>query len=68
MESDWIKIYETDKLYEADMIQAILEDSQIKAIIVNKQDTLYLIGDIEIYVSTDDSFIARQLIVEYKGE
>jgi hypothetical protein len=68
MESDWVKVYESDKFYEAERIQGILEDSLIKAFIMNKQDSIYMFGEIEVYVSTEDAFLARQLIMENEGE
>ena len=68
MESDWVKVYETGFPYEAEMIKGFLEENEINSIIVNMQDSAYHIGDVELYVHTNDSFIAHQLILQYKSE
>jgi hypothetical protein len=68
MEAEWVKVYETGFPYEAEMIKGFLEENDIKSIVVNMQDSAYLIGEAELYVTTEDAFRAHQLILEYKGE
>ncbi len=62
MESNWTNIFTTSKLYLAEMGKAILEDNDIEVIVMNKQDSFYLIGDIEIYVKPEDVIRAKFLI------
>ncbi|MFA6403798.1 MAG: DUF2007 domain-containing protein [Salinivirgaceae bacterium] len=62
MESNWIIIFTTGKLYLAEMAKAILEDNDIEVIVMNKQDSFYLIGDIEVYVKPEDVIRAKFLI------
>ncbi len=62
MESNWSIIFNTGKLYMAEMAKAILEDNDIEVIVMNKQDSFYLIGDIEVYVKPEDVIRAKFLI------
>lgn len=68
MSLDWVVVYTTDKAFDAEIVKAALESNDIPCILVNKQDSAYLIGDIEIYVSTENAFSAKQLILHSKGE
>ncbi|MFH1121399.1 MAG: DUF2007 domain-containing protein [Bacteroidota bacterium] len=61
----WVCIYTSVRLHEVEMIRVILGENQITAIIVNKQDSIYLIGEIELYVSFDDAFRAKQIIISF---
>jgi hypothetical protein len=47
----WFKLYTTKNYLEANMIKGLLEENNIKAIILNRQDSSYLaFGEIELYV------------------
>jgi len=58
----WTCIFTSAHLHEVEIMRAILEDNQINAIIVNKQDSVYLFGEIELYVRFEDAFVANQII------
>jgi len=68
MTDDWVKVYSSNQLYETELVKAILDDNEIGSIIMNKQDSAYLFGEIEVYVSAENAFNARQLIIQLKGE
>ena len=55
-------------VFEKIALCALLADNEIESIIMNKQDSAYLFGEIEVYVSPADAFKARQLIIQFKGE
>ena len=61
-------VYSSSQLYEAEMIKSLLADNDIECVIMNKQDSAYMFGEIDIYVPTDKAFTAKQLILELKGE
>jgi hypothetical protein len=63
----WVCVYTSGYLHMAEMIRGLLEENGITAIVVNKQDSVYLIGDIELYVSYDDAFVANQIINSKEG-
>jgi hypothetical protein len=68
MTSDWVVVYSSNQLYEAEMVKVLLDDNEIENINLNKQDSAYLFGEIEVYVSAENAFKARQLIIQFKGE
>jgi len=68
MYDNWVPVYSSSQLYEAEMVKNILVDNDIECVIMNKQDSVYLIGDIEVYVPTNETLKAKQLIIEFKGE
>ncbi len=64
----WSCIYTTTFLHEAELIKGMLEENLITAIVVNKQDSFYLFGDIEIHVPNANAFEATQLLKSSEGE
>lgn len=64
---EWIKIYSFESQYQADIIRAILQQNDVKAVTVNAKDSLFLIGEYELYVTKDFEKKALAIIEEYKG-
>ena len=59
---NWVCVYSSSLIYQSQMIRNLLDDAGIEAVIVNKQDSFYMIGDIEIHVAADDVINALQII------
>lgn len=59
---DFVKVYASNKLYLIEMLKAYLADNQIESFILNKQDSSYLFGDIELYVKKEDQEKSEKLI------
>jgi hypothetical protein len=68
MDSNWTKIYSSSELYRVEIIRGLLEENDIVSIIVNKKDSAYLFGEIELYVNVLDAFRAKQIIVKHNSE
>ena len=68
MFDNWVVIYSTAQLYEAEMVKDMMADNDIESVIMNKKDSTYGFGDIEVYVSTNEAFKAKQLILKFEGE
>jgi hypothetical protein len=64
----WTCVYSGTQLHEAVFIKDFLEGNNITTVIMNKHDSLYLIGEIDLYVSVEDAFNANQLINKLKSE
>ncbi len=62
MEKKWTKIYSTGKLYQAELLKGLLEENDIEAVIINKQDSAYLFGEMELYVDADNVMKATRMI------
>ncbi len=64
----WICVYSSNKPHEIEYLKVLLAENSIKAVEVNKLDSAYLFGDIELYVSAEDAFNAKQLISNLESE
>ncbi len=64
---EWIKIYSFDSQYQAEMSKDILEQNDVKAVIINAKDSLFLLGEYELYVHNSDEKKAISIITEFKG-
>ena len=61
-DTNWVIVYSFKLLYKAEMMQMILKDEGIESVIINKQDSSYLIGEIELYVNSIDLIKAKNII------
>jgi transposase InsO family protein len=62
--SDWSKVYITNQFHRAEIVIAVLEDHGIEASMIDKRDSSYLFGDIEVFVQEKDIEAARALITD----
>lgn len=68
MKDNWQCIHKTNYEYIAEIIKGVLADNQIQCYSVNKKDSAYLFGEIELYVSYDDVIRAKQILEREKIE
>jgi hypothetical protein len=68
MNMDWQCIFTTQFDHTAQIVKAILVDNEIECFIINKKDSAYLFGDIELFVSPDNVLKAKQIIKKEKFE
>lgn len=62
-EDNWVKVYESDKITEAEIIRALLEENEIPAVVMNKRDSSYpSFGPVEIFVRPEDETKAIEKI------
>ncbi len=61
-EHNWVMIYSSSSLIEVELRHGLLQCEEIESIVVNKKDSLYLIGEVELYVKQGDALRARQFI------
>ncbi len=47
------------------MVRQMLSDHNIQSFLVNKQDSAYKFGEVELYVNRDDVIRAKKLIQEF---
>lgn len=62
MYEDWQMIYSTPLMYQAELVRAVLKGFDIESILLNRKDSAYLFGEIEIFVQPDDVLRAKQII------
>lgn len=67
MEKNWIKLLTTTNPIEAEIIKQMLEAHDIPAVVMNKQDSSYRFGQVELYVHQSEAETAKMLIAEQKN-
>jgi hypothetical protein len=69
MEKDWLLVYETDQMYQAEIAKQVLSENDIESIIINKKDSSYLaFGNLELYVFEENYENALGLLKDMKVE
>ncbi|NJK85977.1 MAG: DUF2007 domain-containing protein [Bacteroidales bacterium] len=64
MENEWVSIFITSDQFYAELAKGLLEENNIEAVVVNKQDSFYHFGEIELYVKRDNIVKAKFLLKE----
>ena len=67
MKGEQVHIYSTGTLYFAELVRQMLADHDIPSFIVNKQDSFYKFGEIELYANRDHVIRAKKLIEEFES-
>lgn len=63
MEEHWVKVFESKQMIQAEIAREKLEQSDIAAVIVNKQDSLYpVFGMCEVHVPSKDLIKAQNIL------
>jgi len=62
MSNKWVNIYSSAYLHKVEIAKALLEEEKIESIIKNMQDSFYKFGEIELYVKSEDTLKAKQII------
>lgn len=68
MDSEWVSVYSMNQLHKSEILKQYLADNGIAAISVDKRDSNYLFGDIEIYVKRDLVLKAKLLIEKFEQQ
>lgn len=68
MEKDWTKITTYYNAVQAEIVKQMLEENNIPAVLLNKQDSSYLFGKIELYVHENLKESALTLIQESEDQ
>ncbi len=66
MGENWVCIYSSKWIHQVEIAQAFLSENNINSVVVNKQDSSYFFGEIELHVHPDDSIQAIQIIKKEK--
>ena len=60
-----VHIYSSGQAHQAEMVKHMLTDHNIQSFLVNKQDSAYKFGVVELNVNRDDVIRAKKLIQEF---
>ncbi|RZF60332.1 putative signal transducing protein [Sphingobacterium corticibacterium] len=64
MEKGWIKIQTYTDAIRGEMDKQMLAESGIPAVLLNKQDSSFMFGKIDLFVNEKDFELAQRLIQE----
>ncbi len=66
MDKNWAELHRTQNLPHAHLIKSYLEENGVKAVILNQQDSSYLmLGDIIIFVEKEVLVKAKWLLDKF---
>jgi hypothetical protein len=68
MEPKFEAVYSAGDETEAGIIKGLLEASGIEATIISHHDSVYNIGEVEVYVNEDDAPLALEIINQREFE
>ncbi len=61
-EKNWTNVYSSSDPFKIEIVKGMLEDEGIHSFVINKKDSAYLFGEVELYVEVENAFQANQLI------
>jgi len=67
MGNEWVSALSTGKLYLAEMARELLAEHGIESILVNKIDSVLLVGDVEVYVKSESLVKAKYLLKDFEA-
>lgn len=62
MDSNWALIFSTANPYKAELLKGLLDENNIDSVVMNKQDSSYHFGELELYVKAGDVVKAKRII------
>jgi type III secretory pathway lipoprotein EscJ len=62
MQSNWQRVYTSDLQYRAEIVKAVLAEHNIHAVLIDKKDSAYHFGNIELYVAPEQVLTAIKII------
>jgi len=65
VEANLVHIFSSGQPFKTEMARQMLTDHNIQSFLVNKQDSAYKFGVVELYVNRDDVIRAKKLIQEF---
>ena len=65
---NWTCVYFTNEAHKAEIVKDLLINENIEAVVMNKKDSSYLLGEVELYVPSEDENLAIELIKKFRIE
>ena len=68
MEEQFVLITTAADVYEAEIIRGLLEENGIEVSVINKKDSEFLIGEVEVYVTRPQLALAQEILNQIDEE
>ena len=60
----WVKIYSSDSPLQIEIAKSLLQENNIDSMEVSKKDSVYIFGEIELYVKDDIAIISKIILTQ----
>lgn len=64
MNKEWVKIYTSNQFFKSEIVKQVLIDHEIEAVLLNKQDSSYKFGEVEVHIQQADFNKALEIILQ----
>ena len=64
---NWKKIMSFDNPYEAEIRKQLLQNANIQSVVINARDSLFLIGNVDLYVQKENDKKALIILEQFQG-
>ena len=64
MKNEWVIVYSTSDVFQAEVIKQMLLSNSIDAISMNQKDSSYHFGSVNIYTKEKDMKKAKEIILK----
>ena len=58
----WIKVYSSDQPVQLEAAKSLLQENSIEAVEISKKDSVYIIGEVELYVKAESEIDALLIL------
>lgn len=62
MENEWVAVFTTNQPYRAELAKQVLEQSSIESVLMNKRDSFYHVGEVEVLVKQNNVIKAKNVL------
>lgn len=66
MDSNWVRIYSSTQAHKVEIVKSVLLDNNINSVVLNKKDSSYLFGEIELCVEKESVIRAKHIMKLFK--
>ncbi len=64
MGENWVKIYTSNQFFKSELVRQVLVDHEIEAVLMNKQDSAYKFGEVEVHIHQTNFQQALEIILK----
>lgn len=68
MDKNWVKVYSHSDFLKAELIRQLLIENAIEAVMLNKKDSSYHFGEVQIWTAETDAEAAKAVITQHESE
>ena len=59
---NWVSVFTTHQVHQAEIVKTLLEEEDLRPVIINKRDSSYKLGYYEVFVLQEEALKATNLI------